>query len=179
MPSTHAGVEDEHNPCTAISHTTTTTTTACAARPTLCSAHPTPCALPFTADVANRWWHEVQQGSYVFDRQEAEVAQLRSLKPQELLGFARELLGGGGSCRKLTVEVRGEGEVRVGGMGNVGCRCGYTGCMVRCARGQGRTRGWYGVGATWSWMATRQRSRQFGAALGVPCPYGSIAHRMR
>ncbi len=70
-----------------------------------------------------QWWHEVQQGSYVFDRQEAEVAQLRSLKPHELLGFARELMGGGGSCRKLTMEVRERGagsEWRGGTMGDTG-----------------------------------------------------------
>ncbi|GLI63485.1 hypothetical protein VaNZ11_006466 [Volvox africanus] len=45
-------------------------------------------------DLANRWWSEVHKGHYCFDRQEAEVAQLRSLTPGELLSFARELLIG-------------------------------------------------------------------------------------
>ncbi|GIL66232.1 hypothetical protein Vafri_19765 [Volvox africanus] len=45
-------------------------------------------------DLANRWWSEVHKGYYCFDRQEAEVAQLRSLTPGELLSFARELLIG-------------------------------------------------------------------------------------
>ncbi|GLC45843.1 hypothetical protein PLESTM_001791300 [Pleodorina starrii] len=87
-------------------------------------------------DLANRWWSEVQLGSYCFDRQEAEVAQLRSLTPRELISFAREVLTGeqhqqqqhqqqaafgAGSvptaaatpvrhCRRLSVHIRGKGE---------------------------------------------------------------------
>lgn len=55
------------------------------------------------------------------------MAQLRSIKPQELLAFARELMGGGEGCRKLTVEVRGNGAPRVGGWGP---RAGGTGQRV-------------------------------------------------
>ncbi|KAG2427393.1 hypothetical protein HYH02_014613 [Chlamydomonas schloesseri] len=60
-------------------------------------------------DLANRWWSEIQHGTYVFNRQEAEVAALRSLRPAELLAFARELLGPA-TCRKLSVQVRGKAE---------------------------------------------------------------------
>ncbi|PNW78182.1 hypothetical protein CHLRE_09g386113v5 [Chlamydomonas reinhardtii] len=60
-------------------------------------------------DLANRWWSEIQHGTYVFDRQEAEVAALRSLSAIELLAFARELMGPA-TCRKLSVQVRGKAE---------------------------------------------------------------------
>ncbi|KAG2487100.1 hypothetical protein HYH03_014213 [Edaphochlamys debaryana] len=61
-------------------------------------------------DLANRWWSEVQHGSYLFDRQEVEVAALRKLTPAELLEFARGLLAAPGGAGKLSVQIRGKAE---------------------------------------------------------------------
>lgn len=42
-------------------------------------------------ELAQRAWSEVQQGSHLWGRPEAEVEQLRSISRQELLEFARQV----------------------------------------------------------------------------------------
>ncbi|KAL6746748.1 insulinase-like metalloprotease [Haematococcus lacustris] len=58
-------------------------------------------------ELAQRWWNEVFFATHVFNRPEAEVEALKQLTPQELLEFARRVLGDPATRRKVVVAVRG------------------------------------------------------------------------
>mmetsp|Transcript_15245 Transcript_15245/g.27095 ORF Transcript_15245/g.27095 Transcript_15245/m.27095 type:complete len:1255 (-) Transcript_15245:391-4155(-) len=61
-------------------------------------------------ELAGQWWTEISSGSFLFDRQKQEVEVLRRITPEELLAFAKDVLGGGGGARKLAIRVVGSAE---------------------------------------------------------------------
>lgn len=61
-------------------------------------------------ELAGRYWNEVQYGTHLFDRQEQEVAALKTLAKQDLVAFAREIVADVSSRRKLAVHVCGTAE---------------------------------------------------------------------
>ncbi|MEW5314724.1 MAG: hypothetical protein WDW38_006196 [Sanguina aurantia] len=62
--------------------------------------------------LASRWWNELFYGTHMYDRQEREVATLKTLQPADLLEFATQTLLQPSTCRKVTVQVRGTAEAK-------------------------------------------------------------------
>jgi len=63
------------------------------------------------SELAGRWWNEIYAGTYLFDRQVAEVEVLQGLTQAELAAFTQEVLGPQSPARrKVAVLVRGSRE---------------------------------------------------------------------
>eukprot|EP00798_Chlamydomonas_sp_ICE-L_P019512 gene19512-26183_t len=60
-------------------------------------------------EITRKMWHEVMYGTAVFNRQEAEVAELDTITPEELREFATSVLGPE-TRRKLIVAAQGSAE---------------------------------------------------------------------
>lgn len=71
------------------------------------------------SELVGRWWNEIYAGTYMFDRQVAEVEVLQALTQAELTAFAQEVLGPQSPARrKVAVLIRGSREFPSTGAGS-------------------------------------------------------------
>ncbi|CAD7703211.1 unnamed protein product [Ostreobium quekettii] len=64
------------------------------------------------SELASRYWHEIVDGTYLFDRQEREVGELRGLTKEDFIEFFKSMVHSKQGQRKLSVHVVGAAELQ-------------------------------------------------------------------